>query len=278
MRMALCGSREQATRLADKTLGIAERLGHLGAAFMVLIDRIRKAAMLGDLPQRGGAWPADRGHRRARRPAVALRRPRLPRAWPPTGEAMRNAPRPSCETPSSWSRRAHSPGKAPRCWRGTSPTTGALDEVMELFESARSKLPSLDRVNGLGSWSCLLNFVEAFYLCGLYEEAAALTPLVERVLELRQEMAHLGWPAAGDLAPVSSPRRLVGGMKPNATSASLARSPSRCRNRLELADLGPPAGPDAARPRRNRRPRARRRDAPRGFVRLPHVWHACLRR
>ena len=45
------GSREQAARLADKTLGIAERLGHLGAAFMVLSDRIREAAMLGDLPQ-----------------------------------------------------------------------------------------------------------------------------------------------------------------------------------------------------------------------------------
>jgi hypothetical protein len=55
---------------------------------------------------------------------------------------------------------------------------------MDLFGSARSKLPSLDRVNGIGSWSCLLNFVEAFYLCGLNEEVAALSPLVERVLEL----------------------------------------------------------------------------------------------
>ena len=44
------GSREQATRLADKTLGTAERLGHLGAAFMVLMDRIREAAILADLP------------------------------------------------------------------------------------------------------------------------------------------------------------------------------------------------------------------------------------
>ena len=46
-------------------------------------------------------------------------------AWLRTGEAMLSAPRLSCETPSSWSRRARSPGKAPRCWRGTSPTTGA---------------------------------------------------------------------------------------------------------------------------------------------------------
>ncbi|MGH3340360.1 MAG: hypothetical protein ACRDPL_16245, partial [Propionibacteriaceae bacterium] len=45
------GSREQATSLADKTLGIAERLGHLGAAFIVLLDRIREAAILGDLAQ-----------------------------------------------------------------------------------------------------------------------------------------------------------------------------------------------------------------------------------
>ncbi|MGH3339260.1 MAG: hypothetical protein ACRDPL_10565, partial [Propionibacteriaceae bacterium] len=45
------GSREQATRLADKALALAERLGHLGAAFLVLSDRIRVAAMIGDLPQ-----------------------------------------------------------------------------------------------------------------------------------------------------------------------------------------------------------------------------------
>jgi tetratricopeptide (TPR) repeat protein len=45
------GSREQAVRLADKTLGIAERLGHHGAAFLVLLDRIRQAAMLCDLPR-----------------------------------------------------------------------------------------------------------------------------------------------------------------------------------------------------------------------------------
>jgi len=60
---------------------------------------------------------------------------------------------------------------------------GRADEVMELFESARSNLPSLDRVNGMGSWSCLLNFVEAFYLCGLNEEAAALSPLLGGLLE-----------------------------------------------------------------------------------------------
>ena len=37
-------------------------------------------------------------------------------------------------------------------------------------------LLSLDRVNG-SSWSCLLNFVQAIYLCGLYDQAAAMAPL-----------------------------------------------------------------------------------------------------
>ena len=67
---------------------------------------------------------------------------------------------------------------------------GRADEVMELFESepTQSKLPSLDRVNGIGSWSCLLSFVEAFYLCGLYEQAASLSPLLEGIRRVRQEM------------------------------------------------------------------------------------------
>jgi hypothetical protein len=52
---------------------------------------------------------------------------------------------------------------------------------MALFESAQSqsRLPNLERVNGIGSWNCMLGFVEALYLCGRYEEAAALSPLVE---------------------------------------------------------------------------------------------------
>src|SRR5215216_4656749 len=42
-------NRQLPTSLGDKTLDSAERLGHPGAAFLVLSDRIRKAAILGDL-------------------------------------------------------------------------------------------------------------------------------------------------------------------------------------------------------------------------------------
>jgi tetratricopeptide (TPR) repeat protein len=44
-------SRQLPASLGDKTLDSAERLGHLGAAFLVLSDRIRRAAILGDLPK-----------------------------------------------------------------------------------------------------------------------------------------------------------------------------------------------------------------------------------
>ena len=118
------GSREQAISLADKTLGIAERLGHLGAGFLVLVDRIRQARDARRPAAGGGARSADRGQRRAGRTAVALLGPSLPGPGRALARQCRTRRGSSCEMPSSWSRRAHSPGKAPRCWRGTSPTTG----------------------------------------------------------------------------------------------------------------------------------------------------------
>ena len=40
---------EQAIRLADKTMAIAQRLGHLGAIFLLLLYRAREAVTLADL-------------------------------------------------------------------------------------------------------------------------------------------------------------------------------------------------------------------------------------
>jgi tetratricopeptide (TPR) repeat protein len=113
---------------------------------------------------------------------------------------------------------------------------GRADEVLELFESARSKLPSLDRVNGMGSWSCLLNFVEAFYLCGLNEEAAALSPLVEGVLELDKRWisfdGRLAVTRAGLVAAAA--RRWEEAERHFGMAREIAK---QMRNRLELADL-----------------------------------------
>jgi class 3 adenylate cyclase/tetratricopeptide (TPR) repeat protein len=179
------GSREQATSLADKTLGIAERLGHLGAAFMVLSDRIREAAMLGDLPQvealgpqivdigeQGGLPWRYVGH-------IYLG---LAAHWRGNAERaereLRNAV--DLEPPAAFA------GQSASLLARHLAYQGRADEVLELFESTRSqsRLPSLDRVNGIGSWNGMLGFVEALYLCGLTEQAAALSPLVEALLEL----------------------------------------------------------------------------------------------
>jgi class 3 adenylate cyclase/tetratricopeptide (TPR) repeat protein len=177
------GGRQQSSSLADKTLGIAERLGHYGAAFMVLLDRIRTAAMLGDLPQvealgpqivdigeRGGLPWRYFGHLHLG--LAAHRRGNADRAEAELRKAL------ELEPPGAFA------GQSAAALAQHLASDGRIHDVMELFKSAQSNLPSLNRVNGVGSWTCMLNFVEALYLCGMHQEAAALAPLVERALEL----------------------------------------------------------------------------------------------
>ena len=229
------GSREQATSLADKALGLAERLGHLGAAFMVLSDRIRVAAMLGDLPQvealgpqivdigeRGGLPWRYLGHLYLG--LAAHRRGNAERAEAQLRNAVELEPMGAFAGQSAATLARHLA------------YYGRADEVRELFESARSKLPSLDRVNGIGSWSCLLNFVEAFCLCGLTEEAAELSPLLDRVLELDNRWisydGRLARTRAG-LAAVTA-RRWEEAERHLGIAREIAE---QMHNRVELADL-----------------------------------------
>ena len=229
------GSREQATSLADKALGLAERLGHLGAAFMVLSDRIRVAAMLGDLPQvealgpqivdigeRGGLPWRYLGHLYLG--LAAHRRGNAERAEAQLRNAVELEPMGAFAGQSAATLARHLA------------YYGRADEVRELFESARSKLPSLDRVNGIGSWSCLLNFVEAFCLCGLTEEAAELSPLLDRVLELDNRWisydGRLARTRAG-LAAVTT-RRWEEAERHLGIAREIAE---QMHNRVELADL-----------------------------------------
>ena len=229
------GSREQATSLADKTLGLAERLGHLGAAFMVLSDRIRAAAMLGDLPQMEALGPqiVDIGERgglpwrylgHLYLGLAAHRRGNAERAEAELRNAVELEPTGAFAGQSAATLARH----LAYC--------GQADEVMKLFESASSKLPGLDRVNGIGAWSCLLNFVEAFYLCGLNEEAAALSPLVEGVLKLDKRWVsydgRLGRTRAGLVAVTA--RRWEEAERHFGIAREVAE---QMHNRVEMADL-----------------------------------------
>ena len=271
------GSREQAVRLADKTLGIAERLGHHGAAFLVLMDRIRQAAMLCDLPRVEALGPQilDIGERGGL-PYRYLGHVYLGLAAHWRGDAeraeaeLRNAV--ELEPPGAFA------GQSGSLLARHLAYLGRADEVMGLFESdqSQSKLPRLDRVNGIGSWSCMLGFVEAFYLCGLYEQAASLAPLVEGLRQLGRRWitydGRLVETRAGLVAAAA--RRWEEAEREFAIASDIAEQMS---NRARAGRPAPPARPDAAGSRKRWRPRSRRRDVGGGNVRLPHVRHACVR-
>jgi len=231
------GSREQAVRLADKTLGIAERLGHHGAAFLVLMDRIRQAAILCDLPRVEELGPQilDIGERGGL-PYRYLAHVYLGLAAHWRGDAeraeaeLRNAVK--LEPPGAFA------GQSGALLARHLAYLGRADEVMGLFESdqTQSKLPRLDRVNGIGSWSCMLGFVEAFYLCGLYEQAASLAPLVEGLRQLgRRWIAYDGRLVETRAALVAvAAHRWDEAEREFAIARDIAEQMS---NRLELADL-----------------------------------------
>jgi class 3 adenylate cyclase/tetratricopeptide (TPR) repeat protein len=179
-------SREQADRLADKTMAIAERLGHLGAIFMLLCDSVRDAASHGDFAtsramglrmidvcERGGLpwlyvghlylglvahWRGDADEAEAElRKALELE--------PPSAYAGQTA----CNLARHL---AH---------------VGRFEEVRSLYESRRSIFPTGEGTAVIGAWNCMLGFVEALYLSGFRDEAAALLPLVEKALTLGPE-------------------------------------------------------------------------------------------
>ncbi len=230
------GSREQATSLADKTLGIAGRLGHIGAAFIVLCDQIREAAMLGDLSQVETLGPqildiGERGGLPWR--FVGYIYLGLAAHWRDNAERaeeqLRNAV--EMEPPGAIG------GQSGSLLARHLAYQGRTEEVMELFESARSRLPSLELTSGIGSWNGMLGFVEALYLCELFEEAAALSPLVEGVLKLGKRWiafdGRLVETRAGLVAAAS--RRWETAERYFGMAREAAEQMS---NRLELADLG----------------------------------------
>jgi tetratricopeptide (TPR) repeat protein len=230
-------SRQLPASLGDKTLDSAERLGHLGAAFLVLSDRIRRAAILGDLskvealgPQivditeRGGLPWHYIGH--VYQGLAAHWRGNAQHAEVELRKAV------ELEPPTSYA------GQSIALLAWHLGHQGRTDEVMELFNSAQSQsmLPSPDRVNSIGSWNCMLGFAEAFYLCGLHDEAAALSPQVERLLVLGRRWTTLDGRLVETRAGLvaASARRWEEAERHFARAREIAE---QMPNRLELADL-----------------------------------------
>jgi class 3 adenylate cyclase/tetratricopeptide (TPR) repeat protein len=176
------GSQEQATRLADKTMAIAQRLGHLGAIFMLLLYRAREAVTLADLESLEALGPQM---------VDICQRGSLP--WLYVGHLCLGLVahwRGDAERAEAEIRRAVELEPA-GSFSGSSTSIlvrhlahlGRAEEVMAIYQSERSKLPSLDRINSHGAWNRLFGLVEALYLCGFSDDAATLSPLVENALE-----------------------------------------------------------------------------------------------
>ena len=177
------GSREQANRLGDKTMAIAERLGHLGAIFMLLLYRAREAAtradlklltsfgpQMADICQRGSLPWLYVGH-------LCLG---LSAHWRGDAQRAEAELRRAVELEPAG---AHSGSSTSILVRHLG-HWGHAEEVLAIYESSRPILPSPDKVNSHGAWSRLFGLVEALYLCGFREDAASLSPLVETALEL----------------------------------------------------------------------------------------------
>ncbi len=176
------GSHEQAIRLADKTMAIAQKLGHLGATFLLLLYRAREATTLADLESLEALGPQM---------IDICQRGSLP--WLYVGHLCLGvvAHRRGDAVGGEAEIRRAVQLEAPGAFSGSSTSIlvrhlahlGRVEEVMAIYQSERSKLPSPDRVNTHGAWVRLFGLVEALYLCGFSDDAAALSPLVEKVLE-----------------------------------------------------------------------------------------------
>ncbi|MGH8927995.1 MAG: hypothetical protein ACRDWH_06560, partial [Acidimicrobiia bacterium] len=167
---------------AETVSATAQRIGHLGAQFLLLADRLRQeGAMIGDLEAMESL---------ARQTIVVCEQAKLP--WLYAGYLY-------LAFVADWAGRRDE-GEAhlrralelepPGAFTGQTASILAIhlaesdraDEVRKLFDQNRANFPVEGRVNSLGAWNTLLGFVEALYLCGDRDEVAALRPLVRQAL------------------------------------------------------------------------------------------------
>jgi class 3 adenylate cyclase/tetratricopeptide (TPR) repeat protein len=183
------GDREQELRLADKTMAIAERLGHLGAIFILLFAQARNRCAAGDLDsveavgrqiidvcERGGLPWLYVGH-------LYLG---LAAHWRGDASRAEEELRRSVdlEPPSAF---AQAPGSLARHLAHV----GRSDELWTLYQAARSRFPSMTGHSPLGAWNSMLAFVEALYVSGFRDEVVALSPLVEQAMQVGREWVAL---------------------------------------------------------------------------------------
>jgi hypothetical protein len=184
------GSREQQLRLADKTMETAERLGHLGAIFIMLLDEARDRCFAAELDEveavgrriidvctQGGLPWLYVGHL-----YVGLAEHWRGNAASAEAELRRAV---ALEPPSAFA------GQAPSTLARHLAHVGRADDLWTLYQEKRSRFPTEPGHHPLGSWNSMLAFGEALYVAGFREEVAGLSPMVARAMEVGTEWVAL---------------------------------------------------------------------------------------
>jgi hypothetical protein len=222
--------------LAGRVGPMAERLGHLGAEFLVVASRIRIE----------GIYPVDLAivERLGRHVVEICERGGLPWLyvghlylglaahwrgdWEAAERELRLADR--LEAPGAFGGQgaAHLALHLARVGRG--------DEAVEIVEARRPGLPVAGRTNSIGAWNMLLGFVEALALAGRPDEVAALRPLLTEAVTLDDWIA-----IDGRLVSTRAAIAAVAARDWDAAERHLATALATAEalgNRIEQVDLG----------------------------------------
>jgi class 3 adenylate cyclase/tetratricopeptide (TPR) repeat protein len=176
-----------ATENVARAAPLAERLGHLGAEFMTLAARVRvEGVMAGDIGvveklgrrmvevcERGGLPWLYVGHMHIG----------LAAHWRGEPEEAERGLRLAMqlEPPAAFA------GQSASLLAIHLASAGRVEDAVALVEEMRPMFPVEGRVNTLGSWNLAFGCLEALFIAGRRDEAAALEPLVLDALEHRGE-------------------------------------------------------------------------------------------
>jgi len=224
------------TGLAGRVAPMAERLGHLGAEFLVVASRIRIEWV----------YPADLAfiERMGRHVVEICERGGLP--WLYVGHLYLGLAaqwRGDWETAERELRLADEL-EAPGAIGGQSAAHLALhlaragrgDEAVEIVEARRPGFPVAGTASSIGAWNMLLGFVEALALAGRSDEVAALRPLLEEALALDDWIAFDGR-LVGTRAAIAAAAARDWDAAERHFATALATAEA-LGNRIEQVDLG----------------------------------------